>query len=93
MKDTIWLVNVLFILVNPGIIVIPPFTLIILIGKTFLFLWREVLFEKSSLEQIKLFSNNSWSQRFSLSYQDLVEIYSVSAETIRSDAFSYSENV
>ena len=33
MKDTIWLVNVLFILVNPGIIVIPPFTLIILIGK------------------------------------------------------------
>ena len=26
-------------------------------------------------------------------YQDLVEIYSVSAETIISDAFSYSENV
>jgi hypothetical protein len=45
MKDTIWLVNLLFILVNPGIIVIPPFTLIILIGKTFLFFLREVLFD------------------------------------------------
>jgi hypothetical protein len=28
-----------------------------------------------------------------LEHQDLVEIYSVSAETIISDAFSYSENV
>jgi hypothetical protein len=32
MKDTIWLVDLLFILVNPGIIVIPPFTLIILVN-------------------------------------------------------------
>ena len=30
---------------------------------------------------------------FIFRYQDLVEIYSVSAETIISDAFSYSENV
>ena len=44
-KDTIWLVDLLFILVNPGIIVIPPYTLIILIGKTFLFVWREVSFD------------------------------------------------
>ena len=31
--------------------------------------------------------------KFIFRYQDLVEIYSVSAETIISDAFSYSENV
>ena len=30
---------------------------------------------------------------FIFQYQDLVEIYSVSAETIINDAFSYSENV
>ena len=32
-------------------------------------------------------------KKFVFRYQDLVEIYSVSAETIISDAFSYSENV
>ena len=32
-------------------------------------------------------------KRFILRYQDLVEIYSVSAETMISDAFSYIENV
>ena len=32
-------------------------------------------------------------KRFIFRYQDLVKIYSVSAETIISDAFSYSENV
>ena len=32
-------------------------------------------------------------KKFIFRYQDLVEIYSVSAETIISDAFSYSENV
>ena len=32
-------------------------------------------------------------KKFILRYQDLVEIYSVSAETIINDAFSYSENV
>ena len=32
-------------------------------------------------------------KKFTFRYQDLVEIYSVSAETIISDAFSYSENV
>jgi hypothetical protein len=32
-------------------------------------------------------------KKFIFRYQDLVEIYSISAETIISDAFSYSENV
>ena len=32
-------------------------------------------------------------KKFIFRYQDLVEIYSVSAETIINDAFSYSENV
>ena len=32
-------------------------------------------------------------KKFIFRYQDVVEIYSVSAETIISDAFSYSENV
>jgi hypothetical protein len=32
-------------------------------------------------------------KKFIFRYQDIVEIYSVSAETIISDAFSYSENV
>ena len=32
-------------------------------------------------------------KKFIFGYQDLVEIYSVSAENIISDAFSYSENV
>jgi len=32
-------------------------------------------------------------KKFICRYQDLVEIYSVSAETIINDAFSYSENV
>ena len=32
-------------------------------------------------------------KKFIFRYQDLVEIYSVSAEKITSDAFSYSENV
>ena len=32
-------------------------------------------------------------KKFIFRYQDLVEIYSVSAEKIISDAFSYSENV
>ena len=32
-------------------------------------------------------------KKFIFRYQDLVEIYSVSAETIISDTFSYSENV
>ena len=32
-------------------------------------------------------------KKFIFRYQDLVEIYSVSAETIISDAFSHSENV
>ena len=32
-------------------------------------------------------------KKFIFRYQDLVEIYSVSAETIISEAFSYSENV
>ena len=32
-------------------------------------------------------------KKFIFRYQDLLEIYSVSAETIISDAFSYSENV
>ena len=32
-------------------------------------------------------------KKFIFRYQDLVEIYSVSAETIISDAFPYSENV
>jgi hypothetical protein len=32
-------------------------------------------------------------KKFIFRYQDLVEIYSVSAETIINDGFSYSENV
>ena len=32
-------------------------------------------------------------KKFIFRYQDLVEIYSVSAETMINDAFSYSENV
>ena len=32
-------------------------------------------------------------KKFIFRYQDIVEIYSVSAETIINDAFSYSENV
>jgi hypothetical protein len=32
-------------------------------------------------------------KKFILRYQDLVEIYSVSVETMINDAFSYSENV
>ena len=32
-------------------------------------------------------------KKFVFRYQDLVEIYAVSAETIVKDAFSYSENV
>jgi hypothetical protein len=32
-------------------------------------------------------------KKFIFRYQDLVEIYSISAETIINDAFSYSENV
>ena len=32
-------------------------------------------------------------KKFIFRYQDLVEIYSVSAEKIINDAFSYSENV
>jgi hypothetical protein len=32
-------------------------------------------------------------KRFIFRYQDIIEIYSVSAETMISDAFSYSENV
>jgi hypothetical protein len=32
-------------------------------------------------------------KKFIFRYQDLVEIYSVSAETIINDAFSYIENV
>ena len=32
-------------------------------------------------------------KKFIFRYQDLVEIYSVSEETIINDAFSYSENV
>ena len=38
-------------------------------------------------------SNLKLRSHSSFRYQDLVEIYSVSAETIISDAFSYSENV
>jgi hypothetical protein len=32
-------------------------------------------------------------KKFIFRYQDFVEIYSVSAETMLNDAFSYSENV
>jgi hypothetical protein len=35
----------------------------------------------------------SISWKFIFRYQDLLEIYSVSAETMINDAFSYSENV
>ena len=41
-------------------------------------------------EQIRLIRS---LKKFIFPYQDLVEIYSVSAETIINDAFSYSENV
>jgi hypothetical protein len=41
-------------------------------------------------EQIRLIRS---LKKFIFRYQDLVEIYSVSAEKIISDAFSYSENV
>ena len=42
------------------------------------------------LKQIRLIRS---PKKFIFRYQDLVEIYSVSAETIISDAFSFSENV
>jgi hypothetical protein len=39
-------------------------------------------------------SKENWIvKKFIFRYQDLVEIYSVSAETIINDTFSYSENV
>ena len=41
----------------------------------------------------KLYDSIRSLKKFIFRYQDLVEIYSVSAETIISDAFSYSENV
>jgi hypothetical protein len=41
-------------------------------------------------EQVRLIRS---LKKFIFRYQDLVEIYSVSAETIISDAFSHSENV
>ena len=41
-------------------------------------------------EKIRLIQS---PEKFIFQYQDLVEIYSVSAEKIINDAFSYSENV
>ena len=41
-------------------------------------------------EQIRLIRS---PKKFIFRYQDLVKIYSVSAETIINDGFSYSENV
>ena len=43
-----------------------------------------------SYEKIRLIRS---LKKFIFRYQDLVEIYSVSAETIINDAFSYNENV
>jgi hypothetical protein len=49
---------------------------------------------KGSAVTITVFKyRNKILKKFIFQYQDLVEIYSVSAETIISDAFSYSENV
>jgi hypothetical protein len=42
---------------------------------------------------IKRFALFDLLKMFIFRYQDLVEIYSISAETIINDAFSYSENV
>jgi hypothetical protein len=41
----------------------------------------------------KWWVESDFKAKFTFRYQDLVEIYSVSAEKIISDAFSYSENV
>ena len=45
---------------------------------------------KETTERFALFD---LLKKFIFRYQDLVEIYSVSAETMINDAFSYSENV
>ena len=42
---------------------------------------------------VKWVKRLTYIKKFIFRYQDLVEIYSVSAETIINDAFSFSENV
>jgi hypothetical protein len=58
------------------------------------FLKRHLLLRNMLLDQgyqkIRLIRS---LKKFILRYQDLVEIYSVSVETMINDAFSYSENV
>jgi hypothetical protein len=62
---------------------------IILISWNVIFIWETGLLNQG-YKKIRLIRS---LKKFIFRYQDLVQIYSVSAETIISDAFSYSENV
>jgi hypothetical protein len=62
---------------------------IILISWNVIFIW-ETGYLDQGYKKIRLIRSLS---KFIFRYQDLVEKYSVSAERIISDAFSYSENV
>ena len=55
-----------------------------------IFIWWLCIINNQDYKKIRLIRS---FKKFIFRYQDLVEIYSVSAETIISDAFSYSENV
>ena len=61
---------------------------IILISWNVIFIWNRLL--DQGYKKIRLIRS---LKKFIFRYQYLVEIYSVSAEKIISDAFSYSENV
>jgi hypothetical protein len=54
------------------------------------FLKRHLYMRNRLLHQIRLIRS---LKRFIFRYQDFVQIYSVSSETIVNDGFSYSENV
>ena len=56
--------------------------------KRHLYLWNRLL--DQGYKQIRLIRS---LKKFIFRYQDIVEIYSVSAETIINDGFSYSEHV
>jgi hypothetical protein len=62
---------------------------IILISWNVIFIW-ETGYWTRAMKKIRLIR---FLKKFIFRYQDLVEIYSVSAETIINDAFSKSENV
>jgi hypothetical protein len=61
---------------------------IILISWNVIFIW-ETRYWTRAIKKIRLIQSLT---KFIFRYEDLVEIYSVSAETMMNDAFSYSEN-